>query len=117
MTISTGERRIRVHTLCLPVSPNQHEVVTAADQEAVVGLLVKMGVDRCLTSSLSDARDALVNATVDALSAYRVGLSHPGHGTLEAPPALQLLPLLVLAVMKSVSVQEEGKVLLGITDI
>uniref|UniRef100_A0A0P4WA53 Protein transport protein Sec24A n=1 Tax=Scylla olivacea TaxID=85551 RepID=A0A0P4WA53_SCYOL len=102
-TSSKGERRIRVHTLCLPVSPNQHEIVTAADQEAVVGMLAKMAVDRCLTSSLSDARDALVNATVDALMAYRCGLSHPAHGTLDAPPTLQLLPLLVLAVMKSVA--------------
>ncbi|KAG0725241.1 Protein transport protein Sec24B [Chionoecetes opilio] len=102
-TSSKGERRIRVHTLCLPVTPNMHEIVTAADQEAVVGMLAKMAVDRCLTSSLSDARDALVNATVDAFSAYRAGLSHPGHGALESPPALQLLPLLVLAVMKSVA--------------
>ena len=94
-----------MHTLCLPVTSNQHEVVTAADQEAVVGMLAKMAVDRCLTSSLSDARDALVNATADAFNAYRAGLSHPGHGTLNAPPAMQLLPLLILAVMKSVSEQ------------
>ncbi|KAK3873886.1 hypothetical protein Pcinc_021127 [Petrolisthes cinctipes] len=102
-TSSRGERRIRVHTLCLPVCPNQHEIVTSADQEAVVGLLCKMGVDRCLSSSLSDARDALVNACIDALTAYKMGLSNPAHGALEAPPGFQLLPLFVLAVVKCIA--------------
>lgn len=102
-TSSKGERRIRVHTLCLPVSPNIHEVITAADQQAVVGLLAKMAVDRCLSSSLSDARDALVNACVDALSSFKMGLSNPAHGALEAPPALQLLPLFTLALVKSIA--------------
>lgn len=102
-TSSRGERRIRVHTLCLPVCPNQHEIVTSGDQQAVVALLSKMAVDRCLSSSLSDARDALVNASIDALTSYKVGLSNPAHGALEAPPGLQLLPLFVLAVVKSIA--------------
>lgn len=92
-----------MHTLCLPVSPNQHEIVTSVDQQAVVGLLCKMAVDRCLLSSLSDARDALVNACIDAFNAYKMGLSNPAHGALESPPGLQLLPLFILAVVKCVS--------------
>lgn len=97
-----GERRIRVHTLCLPVTPNIHEVVTSGDQQAVIGLLAKMAVDRSLTSSLSDARDALVNACVDALTAFKMGLSSPAHGALEVCPNLSLLPLFTLALFKSV---------------
>ncbi|XP_037791630.1 protein transport protein Sec24A-like, partial [Penaeus monodon] len=96
-TSSRGERRIRVHTLCLPVTPNIHEVVTSGDQQAVIGLLAKMAVDRSLTSSLSDARDALVNACVDALTAFKMGLSNPAHGALEVCPNLSLLPLFTLA--------------------
>ncbi|XP_068231086.1 protein transport protein Sec24A isoform X2 [Palaemon carinicauda] len=102
-TSSRGERRIRVHTLCLPVNPNVHEVVTSVDQQAMIALLSKMAVDRCLTSSMSDAREALVNACVDALCAFKVGLSNPAHGTIEAPPALQLLPLYTLALLKSIA--------------
>lgn len=98
----SGERRIRVHTLCLPVTPNIHEVVTSADQQAVIGLLAKMAVDRSLTSSLSDARDALVNACVDALTAFKMGLSSPAHGALEVCPNMSLLPLYTLALFKSV---------------
>lgn len=42
-TVVTGERRIRVHTLCLPVTNQLSEVHAGADQLAIVGLLAKMG--------------------------------------------------------------------------
>ena len=38
-----GERRIRVHTLSLPVSGNLMDIASNADQEAVVSLIAKMG--------------------------------------------------------------------------
>ena len=42
-TNANGERRIRVHTISLPVVATINEIFTNADQEAIVGLLVKMG--------------------------------------------------------------------------
>lgn len=42
LTIS-GERRIRVHTLCLPVASNLSEILHSADQQCIAGLLAKMG--------------------------------------------------------------------------
>lgn len=39
----TGERRIRVHTLCLPIASTVPEVIQSADQQCIVGLLAKMG--------------------------------------------------------------------------
>ena len=42
-TSSKGERRIRIHTYCLPVSKNINELVNGADQEAIIGLVAKMG--------------------------------------------------------------------------
>ena len=38
-----GERRIRVHTLALPVVATVADVIQGADQDAVVGMLCKMG--------------------------------------------------------------------------
>ena len=38
-----GERRIRVHTLCLPIASTVGEVIQSADQQCIVGLLAKMG--------------------------------------------------------------------------
>lgn len=42
-TSSKGERRIRVHTLCLPTTNSVSEVINRADQQAIVGMLAKFG--------------------------------------------------------------------------
>lgn len=62
-----------------------------------------VAVDRSVSSSLSDARDALVNAVVDPLSAYSSAVSSVPRSTLTAPSSLRLLPLYVLALLKQVN--------------
>ncbi|GAB1864987.1 Protein transport protein Sec24B [Camponotus japonicus] len=101
-TSSKGERRIRVHTLCLPVVASLSDVLYSADQQCIVGLLSKMAVDRSLQSSLSDARDALINVAIDVLSAFRLSQSS-GSGGLIAPGSLKLLPLYIIALLKSIA--------------
>lgn len=54
-----------------------------------------------MTSSITDARDALINVCVDVLSAYKATLSSVPQG-LNAPANLRLLPLYVAALLKSV---------------
>ncbi|XP_016120195.1 protein transport protein Sec24B-like, partial [Sinocyclocheilus grahami] len=99
-TSSKGKRRIRVHTLCLPVVSQLSEVFAGADIQAVSCLLANMAIDRSISSSLSDARDALVNAVVDCLTAYRANGSNIQPSGLIAPAALRLFPLYVLALLK-----------------
>ncbi|XP_006727256.1 protein transport protein Sec24B isoform X3 [Leptonychotes weddellii] len=99
-TSSKGERRIRVHTLCLPVVSSLADVYAGVDVQAAVCLLANMAVDRSISSSLSDARDALVNAVVDSLSAYGSTVSDLQHSALIAPSSLKLFPLYVLALLK-----------------
>ncbi|XP_023975095.1 protein transport protein Sec24B isoform X4 [Physeter macrocephalus] len=99
-TSSKGERRIRVHTLCLPVVSSLADVYAGADVQASICLLANMAVDRSISSSLSDARDALVNAVVDSLSAYGSTVSNLQHSGLIAPSSLKLFPLYVLALLK-----------------
>lgn len=101
-TSSKGERRIRVHTLCLPVVNTLTDVMMSADAQAISGLLVKMAVDRSLTSTLADAREAFINATVDILSAFKLAQNLPP-GQVVAPMNLALLPLYINAIMKHVS--------------
>lgn len=60
-------------------------------------------MDRSVSSSLSDARDALVNAVVDSLSAYGSTVSNFQHSALIAPNSLKLFPLYVLALLKQVA--------------
>ncbi|XP_069878543.1 protein transport protein Sec24B isoform X1 [Dipodomys merriami] len=99
-TSSKGERRIRVHTLCLPVVSSLADVYAGVDVQAAICLLANMAVDRSVSSSLSDARDALVNAVVDSLSAYGSTVSNLQHSALIAPGSLKLFPLYVLALLK-----------------
>uniref|UniRef100_A0A8C1IM17 SEC24 homolog B, COPII coat complex component n=1 Tax=Cyprinus carpio TaxID=7962 RepID=A0A8C1IM17_CYPCA len=99
-TSSKGKRRIRVHTLCLPVVSQLSEVFAGADIQAISCLLANMAIDRSISSSLSDARDALVNAVVDCLTAYRANGSNIQPSGLIAPAALRLFPLYVLALLK-----------------
>ena len=92
-----------MHTLCLPVTPNVHEIISAGDQQAIADLLGKMAVDKCLTSQMSDAREAIVNACVDIVSSYKASTSQSSMG-LQLPSTLKILPLYLLSLLKSVSV-------------
>ena len=55
-----------------------------------------------MSSSLSDARDALLNAVVDGLGVYRDTVSTLQQHGLMAPDNLRLFPLYVLALLKQV---------------
>lgn len=100
-TSSKGERRIRVHTLCLPVTNSLTDVIYSADAQAIIGLISKMAVDRSVASSISDARDAFINASCDVFSAFRVAQNLPQTGgQLVAPMNLRLMPLYMLALLK-----------------
>ncbi|CAG5058624.1 unnamed protein product [Parnassius apollo] len=110
-TSSKGERRIRVHTLALPIASNLTEVLHAADQQCIIGLLSKMAVDRCASASMPEAREALMNVAVDALSAHRLAQNLPAgnvSSALYAPAALRLLPLYLLALLKRAGAEPAG---------
>ncbi|XP_013873859.1 protein transport protein Sec24A isoform X2 [Austrofundulus limnaeus] len=99
-TSSKGERRIRVHTMCLPVANSLSDIFSGADVQAITGLLACMAVDRSVSASLSDARDAMTNAAIDSLTSYRqsvLTIQQPG---LLAPACLRLFPLFILALLK-----------------
>ncbi|KAF7996308.1 hypothetical protein HCN44_001940 [Aphidius gifuensis] len=101
-TSSKGERRIRVHTLCLPVTSNLNDIIYSADQQCIVGLIAKMAVDRAGQYSLSDARDALINVAIDVLTIFKLS-SSAMVGGLMAPGNLKLLPLYIMALLKCIA--------------
>ena len=103
--VIVGERRIRVHTLALPVSPNVHDIINSADQQAIVGLLSKMAVDRSLTSSIKDSREAFINVLIDSFTTYKATQIAYSGTSLIAPTSLHLLPLYILALLKTVSLK------------
>uniref|UniRef100_A0A674P9P3 SEC24 homolog B, COPII coat complex component n=1 Tax=Takifugu rubripes TaxID=31033 RepID=A0A674P9P3_TAKRU len=99
-TSSKGKRRIRVHTMCLPVVNQLSDVYAGADVQAITCLLANMAIDRSVSSSLSDARDALVNAVVDLVSAYRSSVSNLQQSGLVLPASMCLFPVYILALLK-----------------
>lgn len=99
-TSSKGKRRIRVHTLCLPVVSQLNDVYAGADVQAITCLLANMAIDRSISSSLSDARDALVNAVVDFVNAYKDSVSNLQQSGVVVPASMRLFPLYILALLK-----------------
>jgi protein transport protein SEC24 len=97
-TSSKGERRIRVHTIALPVSDKPADIYAGCNVQAMTGLLAKMGADKIANASLGDAREALMNAIVDCIKAYKSNMNSSGF--LSLPASLRLFPLFTLALMK-----------------
>merc|ERR1712223_381685 len=101
-TSSKGERRIRVHTLCLPTSNSVSEIINGADQAAVVGMLAKFAADRATSDSVADAKEGLEVSCVDAAETFKLhGCSMSVPNGLLMPTSLRLLPLFVLACLRS----------------
>jgi protein transport protein SEC24 len=119
-TTSSGERRIRVHTLVLPTSPDVGVVAASADVDVVANLLAKASVEATLKAGLDAARSRLQQRCIDVVAACRHGRSSASVGGYGAPavrgaPAapqtpsqppklpesLQLLPLYCMALLKS----------------
>lgn len=109
-TSSSGDRRIRVHTMGLPITKDVSAVFTHADQVAICSLLAKMAVDRALASKLTDAREALINFAVDSLAAYRktFGTNAPDKGQLIAPDSLKLIPAIINGLLKHPAFRNNG---------
>ncbi|KAL6066051.1 Protein transport protein Sec24B [Balamuthia mandrillaris] len=104
-TTSFGERRIRVATVCLPVTSSLSDLFKFADVDAIVTLTTKMAIEKALTSKLSDTRQALLNKCIDILSVYRSSFASPNTSStqLVLPESLKLLPLYTLALIKNLA--------------
>ncbi|KAG5450273.1 Protein transport protein Sec24B [Clonorchis sinensis] len=104
-TSSQGDRRIRVHTLCLPVVHNASEVFQGADQGAIACLIGKMAVDRAINSGISNAREAVATSVADALSAYASAIGITASTSISSyaiacPPNLRLLVLYICGLLR-----------------
>ncbi|KAF7726762.1 COPII subunit [Apophysomyces ossiformis] len=112
-TTCFGERRIRVITLCLPVTNSIAELYGSADQQAIIAYLANKGVERALTSKLDDARDAITNKVVDLLGVYKTHVLGSGQGStpqLNVPDNLKLLPALALALIKHDALRQTSQI-------
>jgi protein transport protein SEC24 len=100
-TTSDGQRRIRVHTLALPVTKSLGTVFRGADLDCFLGYLSRKVAGQIPNHSLGACKETMNRAAADALLAYRRHCaSASSSGQLILPEALKLLPLYTLALTK-----------------
>ncbi|KAJ7648771.1 hypothetical protein DFH06DRAFT_1270773 [Mycena polygramma] len=104
-TTASGERRIRVLTLALPITSVISEVFASADAIAITTLLAKQTVQRPSVLALEDRRDKLFRTVADVCAAYgAVNKIHSAELQLLLPANLKMLPILVLGLFKKIAV-------------
>ncbi|RUO96086.1 LOW QUALITY PROTEIN: hypothetical protein BC936DRAFT_142654, partial [Jimgerdemannia flammicorona] len=101
-TTATGQRRVRVHTLSVPVTKLLNNVFRYAEMDTTVNLLGKLAISHALSKPMRDVREELTEKCVKILSAYRKNCaSTTSPGQLILPESFKLFPLYTLTLLKS----------------
>ncbi|CAL0320612.1 unnamed protein product [Lupinus luteus] len=110
-TTVTGERRIRVITLSLPVTSMLSNLFRAADLDTQFCCFLKQAAIEVPSKPLPLVREKVTNLCINALFSYRKYCATvSSSGQLILPEALKLLPLYTLALTKSTGLRTEGKI-------
>ena len=107
-TTPQGQRRIRVHTLSVPVTSVMSNIYRFSDLDAIINLSLKQAVRQLLDQTTpADAQTALTSACIDSLFVYRkYCASATSAGQLILPEPLKLLPLCTLGMIKHPLLQD-----------
>lgn len=102
-TTRTRERRIRVHTVHLPVSTNPGKVMNNTDCLAVAAMMSKMGVDYAVNNPFSVAQQKLTDKLVAILKNFKkVSVSMQKFSNqLMMPDTLRNLPFFLTGIFRS----------------
>ena len=101
-TTTEGQRRIRVHTLSLPVTEVLGNLYRGADLETQTAFMIKDAARSVGSKPFKTLREKCVERTVEILFAYRkFCASSSSSGQLILPEALKLSPLYTLGLIKS----------------
>ncbi|OUS46498.1 protein transport protein Sec24-like CEF [Ostreococcus tauri] len=110
-TTTTRERRIRVHTIALPVTSVLGQLFRSADLDAQSNWAVRRAADKLLTGNgtLAAAKDASLQQCISTLFAYRkFCASNNSSGQLILPEGLKTLPLYTLGLHKSYGLRSDA---------
>jgi len=110
-TNSNGERRIRVHTLSVPVVTELSDMFKAADHVATCGLMCKLGIEKSLVSKLEEARTMVQTKLSATLKEFRMmsAAARAAANRLVLPESLRMLPLWMLCLIKSPALKGGAK--------
>jgi len=101
-TASCGERRIRVHTMSVPIVGDLPEMYKAMDCGAMACMLGKLGVEKSYTDRLDDTRQALQQRTINFFHTFRKmhSVQHRPPNKMMLPDSGRMLPLWTLGLTK-----------------
>uniref|UniRef100_A0A0N5AML2 Protein transport protein Sec24-like At3g07100 n=1 Tax=Syphacia muris TaxID=451379 RepID=A0A0N5AML2_9BILA len=106
-TSSKGDRRIRIHTLCLPVTKDLNTIYKSFDLRCSISLLSRFGNEFRFVygRSLEDSREAMANAAIDAFSSFNKAVAQQGNvnAVLSPTTMMRLFPLSVLGMLKHIA--------------
>lgn len=119
-TNPAGERRIRVHTMVMPVTQSTSEMLSSADIDCAVNISIKQSIDIAVKTGLDNARQRIHQSCVEVLRTAQSGgnpQQHAGYGQHQhhqqqprssdgkVPDSLQLLPLYSMSMQKNLTVR------------
>jgi len=108
-TSTSGQRRIRVHTLALKTTSALGGLFRGADLEAQLSIMIRSSAVKLPGGDLKVVREQVLKLCTDVLHAYRKHCaSTSSSGQLILPEALKLLPLYTLALQKCVGLRQES---------
>eukprot|EP00921_Rhytidocystis_pertsovi_P012141 GHVQ01019654.1.p1 GENE.GHVQ01019654.1~~GHVQ01019654.1.p1 ORF type:complete len:681 (+),score=54.96 GHVQ01019654.1:1136-3178(+) len=102
-TNSDGERRIRVHTFCLPVTQHFSEIGNSMDVQVTAVILAQQAMQTSIKSKLAEGRSYL-----QTLCSQIVSSGQGGGGTQYE--GQRVLPLYVLGILKSMAFRDSKEV-------
>ncbi|KZV38777.1 hypothetical protein F511_27130 [Dorcoceras hygrometricum] len=106
-----GQRRIRVSTLSLPCTNMLSNLFRSADLGTLFTCMLKQVANEIPLAPLAQVRDQVTNVCVNILYSYRKFCATvSSSGQLVLPEALKLLPLYVLALLKSSGLRSDGRI-------
>ena len=112
-TSSQGERRIRVHTMAIPIVSELIEMYKASDAGCITALQAKIQVERSYSAKLDAVRSYAQQTLSSALKEYRMlhmrGTAAPSPGAMVLPEKLKSLPVLVLGLLKCAAFRGTGR--------
>ncbi|EGT55933.1 hypothetical protein CAEBREN_30179 [Caenorhabditis brenneri] len=101
-TSMTGQRRLRILNMCLPVTSDYHQVYRLADPEALTAFMLKQAVQLNRDKGSAEMKESLSSRCAQILATYREKCSEGAPlGQLILPESLKLMPLYVNSIFKN----------------
>ena len=116
-TNSAGERRIRVHTMVIPVTNSAPDMLNSLDVDCAVNIISKQAIDIAQKTGIETARRRVHENTADILRAAKhgnvtggqfagqYGVPRQSAPAAEVPATLNFLPLYSMSLMKNVTLR------------